>query len=132
MKRILVYFWAAPATLLGLLFIPLALTSNGKIKVTGGVVEISGGLIGRFLHSRVFMVQKAAAMTLGHVILGQTEAILASNREHERVHVAQYERWGPFMIPLYLLSSVVARLRGDDPYWANHFERDAYAASSND
>jgi hypothetical protein len=130
MKRILVYLWAAPATLLGLVFIPLALTSNGRIQVIGGVVEISGGLISRFLHSRLFVVQKAAAMTLGHVILGQSEAILAANREHELVHVAQYERWGPLMIPLYLLSSGAARLRGEHPYWANHFERDAHAAGN--
>lgn len=127
MKRILVYLWAAPATLLGLVFIPLALASSGRIQIIEGVVEISGGLVGRFLHSRFFVVQKAAAMTLGHVILGQSEAILAANREHERVHVAQYERWGPLMIPLYLLSSGAARLRGEHPYWANRFERDAYA-----
>ena len=36
-------------------------------------------------------------MTLGHTILGQTDAALDISREHELVHVRQYERWGLFM-----------------------------------
>lgn len=65
-------------------------------------------------------------MTLGHVVLGQDEGCLNRSRDHERVHVGQYERWGLLMIPLYLLSSAVARLRGAHPYWDNRFEREAY------
>jgi hypothetical protein len=34
------------------------------------------------------------------------------------------------MIPLYLLSSACARLRGGDFYWDNRFEREAYAKPS--
>jgi hypothetical protein len=131
MKRIVVYLWASPATVLGLVFVALARVSGGKVQLVDGVLEASGDLIRRFLRSRIFIVQKPAAMTLGHVILGQNEAILAANRNHERVHVAQYERWGPLMIPLYLLSSCAARLRGEDAYWANHFERRAYHQAHN-
>ena len=40
----------------------------------------------------------------------------------------QYERWGPFFLPAYLLSSLLQLLRGRHPYRENHFERQAYAA----
>lgn len=66
-------------------------------------------------------------MTLGHVVIGQDESCLDRNRDHERVHVGQYERWGSLMIPLYLLSSAAARLRGAHSYWDNRFEREAYS-----
>ena len=65
-------------------------------------------------------------MTWGHVILGQTAAALDISREHELVHVRQYERWGPLFIPAYLLCSAVIWLRGGDPYRDNPFERQAY------
>jgi hypothetical protein len=42
------------------------------------------------------------AITLGHVVLATTESALKKTRSHERVHVRQYERWGPFFIPAYL------------------------------
>jgi hypothetical protein len=104
MKKILVYLWASPGTILGLLFIPLAIISSGKIRTVLGVIEIHGGLVSSFLRRGVFVSGGAAAMTLGHVVLGQDDWCLDYSRAHERVHVAQYERWGPLMIPLYLLS----------------------------
>lgn len=127
MKRLLLYLWASPASLLGLIFVPLACSSGGKVRTVGGVIEVSGGLVSRFLQRGMFVIGSAGAMTLGHIVLGQDEKCLARSRQHERVHVAQYERWGPLMIPLYLLSSVTARLRGGHPYWDNRFERAAYA-----
>jgi hypothetical protein len=66
-------------------------------------------------------------MTLGHVVLAQDQRSLIASRKHERVHVAQYERWGPLMIPLYLISSGAAGLSGKHPYWDNRFEREAFA-----
>jgi hypothetical protein len=125
-KRLLVYLWAGPASLLGLLFVPLAWISGGQVRIVTGVIEISGGLVTRFLQNRVFGI-KVAAMTLGHVVLGCDEDQLASCRQHERVHVGQYERWGPLMIPLYVLSSCWARVRGGHLYWDNRFEQEAYA-----
>ena len=64
-------------------------------------------------------------MTLGHVILGRTEAALDVARRHEMVHVAQYERWGPAFGPAYLLCSLWQWTRGKDAYRDNPFERQA-------
>jgi hypothetical protein len=47
-------------------------------------------------------------------------------REHELVHVRQYERWGPLFVPAYLLCWLVQMLRGKSGYWDNPFEREAY------
>ncbi|HKO96030.1 MAG TPA: hypothetical protein VJU86_03495 [Pyrinomonadaceae bacterium] len=127
MKRIPLYLWAGTASLLGLIFVPLALISGGNVQVVAGVLEVSGGLVTRFLKSGVFVSGGAGAMTLGHVVLGQDARWLANSRQHERVHVKQYERWGLLMIPLYLLSSCEARLRGGHIYWDNRFEKEACA-----
>jgi hypothetical protein len=51
-------------------------------------------------------------------------------RQHERVHVRQYERFGVFFFPLYLGSSGLQLMRGRNPYLDNAFEREAYAKSS--
>ena len=66
------------------------------------------------------------AMTLGHTILGQSQAALDVSRAHEHVHVKQYERLGPFFIPAYLAASVWAWIRRKDPYRDNIFEVEAY------
>lgn len=65
-------------------------------------------------------------MTLGHVVWGQDAKCLARSRDHEHVHVRQYERWGPLFIPAYLLASLIAWRRGLDPYMDNPFEVEAY------
>jgi hypothetical protein len=44
----------------------------------------------------------AMALTLAYTILGQTDAALDICRQHEMVHVRQFERWGPLMGPAYL------------------------------
>lgn len=69
------------------------------------------------------------ALTLGHVVLGRDLDCLAASRAHERVHVAQYERWGPLFLPAYLLASVAALVQGRHPYEDNHFERSAFAVA---
>ncbi|HYZ47019.1 MAG TPA: hypothetical protein VE712_05070 [Actinomycetota bacterium] len=68
-------------------------------------------------------------MTLGHVVLCIDRVDDALLR-HELVHVRQFERWGPFMIPAYGLSSLAALLRGRDAYWDNSFEEEARRATS--
>ena len=70
--------------------------------------------------------QFTLALTLGHTILGQTDAALDISREHEMVHVRQYERWGPLMGPAYLGCSLVLWLAGRRAYRDNPFEREAY------
>lgn len=86
-------------------------------------MEIHGTRIASALN-RFFV--PAMAVTLGHCVLGQTKAGLDFTRVHERVHVRQYERWGPLFIPAYLFCSFILKLRGGDAYRDNPFEVEAY------
>ncbi len=65
-------------------------------------------------------------MTFGHVVLGQTLGELNRCRDHELVHVRQYERWGPLFLPAYLGCSLVLWLCGRDRYLDNPFEVEAF------
>jgi hypothetical protein len=69
------------------------------------------------------------AMAIGHVVFGRNRDSLIRCRNHERVHVRQYERWGPLFPVLYLLSSAAALLRGLHPYRDNRFEQEAFRVS---
>lgn len=120
------YLWAGPYTVLGLLLGGCAVLFGARMERHDGIVEVSGGLIGRAL-GRLPPALGFAAMTLGHVVLAIDRSALAQLRLHELVHVRQYERWGPFFLPAYLLSSLLQLLRGRHPYLENHFERQAYA-----
>ncbi len=124
--RLLRYLWASPNTLLGLLVVLIACLTGGSARIVTGVVEVHGGFATAFLRRGLPLIGAGAAMTLGHVVLGQTADILESTRDHERVHVEQYERWGPFFLPAYIGSSVYLWLRGRDPYRENPFEKEAY------
>jgi uncharacterized protein (DUF2062 family) len=64
----------------------------------------------------------AAALTLGHVVIGRDRASLESTRAHERVHVRQCEAWGPLFVPAYLAASLAAAARGRSAYYHNRFE----------
>ena len=123
----LAYLWASPATLLGLVCALPAL-HRGGFAVVDGVIEAHGPLVGNALRYLTPLDGGAAAMTFGHVVLARDVIALNSTRTHERVHVRQYERWGPFFIPAYLLASVWAKLRGRHAYFDNPFEREAYQA----
>jgi hypothetical protein len=90
------YLWAAPATVIGLGFGVAGLVTGGRANLVAGVIEFHGGLVKRWL-----TLCGASAMALGHVVLGRTQGDLDWSREHERVHVRQYERWGPLFLPLY-------------------------------
>jgi hypothetical protein len=92
-----------------------------------GIVEFHGGAVTWLLRRLpVPGFQQAMAITLGHTVLGQTEAALDTAHDHEMVHVRQYERWGPLLGPAYLACSLVLWLRGRDPYRDNPFERQAF------
>lgn len=65
-------------------------------------------------------------MTLGHSILGQTVEDLDAARDHEHIHVRQYERWGPFFLPLYFLFWFSLWVQNKEAYRANPFEKEAY------
>ncbi|XAL98115.1 hypothetical protein OT109_10955 [Phycisphaeraceae bacterium D3-23] len=122
------YLWASPNTLLGLALALLARTTGGAWQTHTGVVEAHGGAVCWLLQRAPFVRGGAAAITFGHVVLAQERCELDRTRVHERVHVAQYGRWGPLFLPAYLAAGAWQRLRGRDPYRDNPFEVPAYAA----
>jgi len=117
--------WAAPNSVLGLLLAPLALARGGSIRLERGVLECAGGLVPSFLRL-LGAGTSIHAVTLGHVVLAEHLTAMRACREHERVHVRQYEVYGPFFLPLYFASSLLALARGHHPYFRNHFERAAF------
>ncbi len=118
--------WALPYTLVGLAVGALGLATGGGWQRRGRTLEFHGGWTTRFVRNLPAR-QSIAAITLGHTVLGQTRAVLDQVRSHEAVHVRQFERWGPFMGPAYLLASLWLWLGGGEPYWDNPFEREAYS-----
>ena len=123
--KLLRYIWALPNTLLGLLFVPLALFTRGGIHVVDGVLELHGKLISFILKKCMPVRGGVSAMTLGHVILGQDRESLAVNRLHEHAHVKQYEILGPSFLAVYLAASLWAWFRGRGAYRGNYLERKA-------
>lgn len=128
-RRILVYLWTLPTTAVGLLVTLLTLLTGGHARWHTGVLEVYGGFAAFFLRRIVPLEHGASAMTLGHVVIARDPACHTQSRAHERIHVRQCERWGPFFIPAYLGASLVLKLRGRDAYMDNPFEREAYENS---
>lgn len=122
--QVLLWGWASPGSLVGLIAGASALLSGGGMRRVGPTLEFWGGAVTWLLRSRWV---RAQGMTLGHVVIGETASILNAIREHEWVHVRQYERWGPCFLPAYLGCSALLWLRGRDFYWENPFEVEAYA-----
>jgi hypothetical protein len=113
--------WASPCSVVGVLLaaIPVALGGRavwrrGALEVTYRQRLVGCGKLARSLPFR--------GIVFGHVILAVTDEELHRIGPHERVHVAQYERWGPLFFPAYGLSSLWQLLRGRSPYRSNHFE----------
>jgi hypothetical protein len=126
MVRVAAYLWTLPNSLLGMLIAVPNLLLGGRIRIVSGVLEVHGPLVRLLLRRAVPLAGGATALTIGHVVLGVSEAALEVTRAHERIHVAQYERWGPLFIPAYFLCSFLAAARGGRPYRDNRFEREAY------
>ena len=124
--RPLIYLWTLPTTLTGLWLLPLAYLTGGSAQCIDGVLEIHGGIVAWLLQHCTLLKGGASAMTLGHVVLARDLTTAEQTRKHERVHVRQAERWGPFFLPAYLLASLFALIRGKRPYLDNPFEREAY------
>ena len=126
--RWIIYLWAFPTTMLGLLATAFVLLSGGQARVVEGVLEVCGGASDFYLRRIVGLLLHggASAMTLGHVVLARNPDLLLITRAHERVHVRQCERWGPLFIPAYVTASVWAWLTGRRPYKDNFFERQAF------
>jgi hypothetical protein len=118
------YLWAGPWTLIAVVLAPAVLMSGGRVRAQRGVLELSGGLL-RPLLGRMLPRRGIVAMTLGHAVIAVDDAELRRTRAHERVHVSQYETWGPFFPLMYAGASLAAWLRGRDGYLDNRFEREA-------
>lgn len=119
------YLWALPVSLVGVVFALLARISGGRYLSRDGVLEVTGGWPAKLLCRGFPFCGPAAAITLGHVVLGASQHALDTTRSHERVHVRQYERWGIFFVLAYPLAGAWAWLKGGNPYWDNIFERQA-------
>ena len=115
------YLWASPNTLFA---VGIGLLLGANFRTVQGVLEVHGNRVAWVLRR---LPVPASAMTLGHVIFGQSLADLDRTRLHEHVHVRQYCVWGPFFVPAYLTASCYLLLRGRDAYRENPFEVEAYA-----
>lgn len=120
--------WALPWTAIGLACGSFGLATGGRVQRHCGIIEFQGGKIPVLLE--LLPGGACAAITLGHVVLGRSMKCLDSCRNHELVHVRQYERWGPLFIPAYLACSAYIWLRGGDAYRDNPFEREASAVAA--
>ncbi|MEO6363865.1 MAG: signal peptide prediction [Caldimonas sp.] len=127
-RRLAVFLWAAPCSAIGAALGGITLLAGGKARVSSGALEFcfrpnlaSCGLRARNVPFR--------GIVFGHVILAVTREELQAIGPHERVHVAQYERWGPLFFLAYGVSSFWQLANGRDPYWNNHFEVQARALS---
>lgn len=123
--RVLAFIWASPYSLLGLLLGVIGLCTGGRARIRGRTIEFHGGAVKWFV-AHLPPGSLTLAITLGHTILGQSDASLDNARDHEMVHVRQFERWGPLMGPAYLLASLGLWFAGRNPYRDNPFEREAY------
>jgi len=123
--RLLGMIWASPYTLLGLILGTLGLCTGGRARIRGRVIEFHGGSV-KWLLQRFFFGEGAMAFVLGHTVLGQTAAALDISRDHELIHVRQFERWGLLMGPAYLGCSLILWFMGRRPYHDNPFEREAF------
>lgn len=123
--RFWLYLWVLPVSVVGLLLALLARASGGRFERKDGVLEVYGGWPAKLLCRGFPFCGPAAAITIGHVVLGASQNALDTTRTHERVHVRQYERWGILFLLLYPLAGVYAWMKGGNPYWDNIFERQA-------
>jgi hypothetical protein len=110
--------------MIGLLFTLMLLALGGRAKWASGALEVAYrprlAQCGRRAQRLPFR-----AIVFGHVILAVTQEELRDLGPHERVHVAQCERWGALFLLAYPAASLWQWLRGRDPYWDNPFEVEA-------
>lgn len=112
-RKALLILWAAPVTLLGLLYMLTLLPS--RFRIHRGTLEVQVRYFWPF--------NFAIAQTLGHLIMykpgcyGNPEV-----RGHERVHTHQAEMFGWAILLLYPLATVWALLHGEHYYRCNLFE----------
>src|SRR6476659_6280325 len=119
------YLWTSPNSLIGLLFLPSVFFTDGGFQIVDGVLALHGSFISWVLRHCVLLPGGAWAITFGHVVLGRDPEALSLTRVHERVHVRQYELWGPAFIPAYLVAALWGFVTRNGGYYGNFFEREA-------
>jgi len=120
--------WASPCTIVGIVVAGFPLLAGGKARWSGGALEVTYRE-SQASSSRLARRLPFSGIVFGHVILAVTREELTRIGPHERVHVQQYEQWGPLFPVAYGLSSCWQFIRGRSPYWNNHFEVQARALS---
>ena len=121
------YIWVLPASAIGMCAAGIACVIGAQIRSVSGVLEVSLAPRNTVLYKAVTCLA-FEAITLGHVVIACSAQAQAAHREHERVHVAQYELWGPFFLVAYPLESLFQLLQGRQAYLDNRFEMAARAA----
>jgi hypothetical protein len=121
--------WALPCTVVGLAFAACVLAAGGTAGWFEGALEVT------YRRSNAHCGRRARALPIrgivfGHVILAVTGEELVAIGPHERAHVRQYERWGPFFFFAYGASGLWQIIRRRSPYWHNHFEVQARELAS--
>ena len=113
--------WVSPCSAVGLAFAGATLLAGGKARWSSGALEVTyrdnRASCGKLAHRLPFR-----GIVFGHVILAITREELGIIGPHERIHVEQYERWGPLFFLAYGASSLWQIVNGRSPYWHNHFE----------
>ncbi len=123
-RRALGYVAALPVSAVAAAAVPLVIATGGHARVRDGVLEAAGGLLEPLL-TRTIRRFPIGAITLGHVVLAADAGALEESRAHERIHVAQYERFGILFPLLYVAASLRAIVRGGHAYRDNAFETEA-------
>ena len=122
--------WALPCSALGLALAALwlgARRGRASWRFVGGVLEVAPAASHGAARRPLLPFD---AITVGHVVLGRSPAVLDALRAHEHAHVAQYARWGALMLIAYPLETLWQALRGRRPYLDNRFEVQARACAA--
>lgn len=120
-RKLAKLLWASPCSAIGLTLALLPLLAGGKARWSLGALEVTyrENLADCSVRMRALPFR---GIVFGHVILAVTKEELRTIGPHERVHVEQYELWGPFFFLAYGASSLWQLLHGRSAYWSNHFE----------
>jgi hypothetical protein len=97
--ELLGFVWTLPNTLLGL---ALGALTFQLPRAHGGAFVFDRAPRGL---TRLLRAINRSAMTVGFVIVSAVP-VEGQLLEHERFHVRQYARWGPFFIPVYLILAI--------------------------
>ena len=99
--------------------------SGAPRREIGGAVVLADPRFDRLFR---FVPNHPRAMTFGSTVVAR-ERLDDAVVVHELTHVAQYRRFGPLYLPLYLLGAAWGRLRHGHSYLGNPFEVEAMQAA---